>query len=141
MSEQSMRTVVLELLKSLDPYPVENPAYPGTPDVNYREGWIELKEIDHWGISETPVLLKHYTPQQRIFLRKRWAAGGHAYLLLKVGSSDWLLFDGAYAHAEVGFAAQGELRKHSLATWKKRPPAGELVKCLTASPRMKSKLK
>ena len=67
MSERRMRKNVCDWLKDYDAFAVENPANPGTPDVSYVEGWIELKQLDAWPAREdTPVRIEHYTPQQRI---------------------------------------------------------------------------
>ena len=106
-----MRRNVVKWLKDLDAYPVENPAYPGTPDVNFLNGWLELKHLPNWPVrANTPVQLGHFTPRQRIWLRKRWRAGGGAWLLLQVGS-DWLLFDGDIAAQFVGKGpTQAELK-------------------------------
>lgn len=85
---------------------VENPAWPGTPDVSYcmrsAEGWLELKQITSWPVKrDTVVQVSHFTPQQRAWLRKRRQAGGRAFLLLKV-QEDWLLFWGEMAANIVG---------------------------------------
>ena len=71
MSESNMRGQVCDVLRSLDAISVENPAYPGTPDVNFVEGWVELKWIRAWPAREkTVVKIDHYTQQQRVWLFK-----------------------------------------------------------------------
>lgn len=85
----------------LDPVRVENPIHPGTPDVNLCTGsWIELKSIPAWPMRElTRVRIDHYTPQQRVWLYRRWKyAPGTTFLLLEVESAEQvLLFDGDVA--------------------------------------------
>lgn len=90
----------------LDPVRVENPIYPGTPDVNLATGsWIELKTIEAWrprGVTT----IRHFTPQQRVWLYRRWKfAPGTTHLLLEVRALRlWLLFDGDVAAKIVGRA-------------------------------------
>lgn len=90
----------------LDPIRVENPIHPGTPDVQLANGkWIELKSIAAWPVREaTSVKIAHYTPQQRVFLYKRWKyAPGSTLLLLEVRSvRQCLVFDGDVAAKIVG---------------------------------------
>lgn len=101
------------LLKAkLDPVRVENAVHPGTPDVNLGDGrWIELKCLPSWPVrTKTTVRIDHYTPQQRVWLYRRWKyAPGSTLLLLNVESDhQWLLFDGDVAAAIVGRSPQAE---------------------------------
>ena len=101
-SEKDMRRRVIRALKSIHAISVENGTGIGTPDVNYVNGWLELKSIDSWPARpETPLRIEHFSQEQRIWLLQRCKAGGEAWLLLKV-SDDWLLFDGEMAAALVG---------------------------------------
>lgn len=94
------------LAAKLDPVRVENPIHPGTPDVNICDGrWIELKCLAAWPVRDTTkVRIPHFTPQQRIFLYRRWKhAPGSTLLLLEVRAvKQWLLFDGDVAAKVVG---------------------------------------
>lgn len=94
------------LAAKLDPVRVENPIHPGTPDVNFVDGrWMELKCIPRWPVREHTILrIPHFTPQQRVWLYRRWMyAPGSTLLLLEVLSvRQWLLFDGDVAAKIVG---------------------------------------
>jgi hypothetical protein len=99
----------------LDPVRVENPIHPGTPDVNLCDGrWIELKQIPGWPARATTVArIDHFTPQQRVWLYRRWKfAPGSTLLLLEViRVGQWLLFDGDVAAKIVGRVTESEHRK------------------------------
>ena len=90
----------------LDPVRVENPIHPGTPDVNLATGsWIELKTLAYVPSPNSRKLcIPHFTPQQRVWLYRRWKfAPGTTHLLLEVRADrQWLLFDGDVAAKIVG---------------------------------------
>ena len=113
MSEQTQRKNVVNWLKELDAVAVENRAYPGTPDVNYIGGWIELKWLRRFPRHEPDIVrIEHFTPQQRVWLMRRVRRGGKAWLLLQVGL-EWFLFDGEMAAKHVGHCTRSAL--HSVA--------------------------
>jgi len=109
MSEQTMRGVVVRALRKLNAIAVENPALPGTPDVNYVEGWIELKKLTAWPVQpETVVRIDIFTPQQRVWHIRRRLAGGASWFLLQC-ANEWLLLDGAVAALNVGLCTREQL--------------------------------
>lgn len=79
----------------LDPHRVENGLGSGTPDVNYCEGWVELKHLDAFPVTDIPVRIPKLVERagQIVWLVRRWHRGGAAFLLLCVGS-ELFLFDG-----------------------------------------------
>lgn len=111
---------------------VENRARPGTPDVNYVEGWLELKWLRSWprNAEDSVVRIEHFTPQQRVWLKNRWRRGGRAFLLLQAAGQDWLLFDGETAAHTVGRATRPVLYQRALRSWKSLN-VKELIQCLT----------
>lgn len=118
MSEKALATMVMKVLKPLDGLRVENPCHPGTPDVNYVGGWIELKQHDKWPVKpETILKLGHdLTTQQRIWLTRRMEKGGVALVLLQV-ARDYLLLSGVVAANLIGTATQFELKEAAIAHW------------------------
>lgn len=129
MSESDMRGKVLRILKPLHGIAVENPVLPGTSDVNYIDGWIELKWLRSWPKRPgTPVAIEHYTPQQKLFIRKRHSLGGRAFLLLQC-RREWLMFKHPVT-MDVGKLTKQELIDSSFAYWKNGLNNLEFIKCL-----------
>ena len=132
MSElDSMKPRVIKALKKLDAVSVENSVGPGTPDINYIEGWIELKWLRRWPARESTIVhLEHYTNQQKIFAVRRRSKGGQCWLLLLV-NGQWLLFDGAVAAMKINKATAKELFECAHAVWPQGLLDEELLKCIS----------
>lgn len=129
-SERHMRTRVVKALRPLHAVAVENPVCPGTPDVNYADGMLELKSLPEWPTDpRSTLLVPHFTPQQRLWLRKRHLAGGRVHLLLKV-EDDWLLIPGYEAAVHVGRARREVLLSISERRWEGGLRERELLSCL-----------
>lgn len=120
---------VRKALRGFDPIRVENPAHPGTPDINYTQGWIELKWIRTKPKTNGIVKIEHFTPQQRVWLLRRQKANGKVWLLLKV-SNYWFLFKGGIASEHVGRCHWGELFTHAHKVWYPKLVDEELRECL-----------
>ncbi len=103
----------------------------GIADVSFvcggKHGWIELKHLDAWPKrSGTVVRCKHYTDEQRIFLKRKGRAGGNTWLFAKIGR-DYLLFD--WQQAQQVFVSElntEETRMLAYAIWEGRMDWGEL---------------
>lgn len=118
------------VMKGMDPVRIESPITPGTPDVNYNVGWIELKYAKEWPPQGGPLRIDHYTADQKAWAIRRKAAGGLVFLLLKVGKTEWLLFDGRVAAIFVGKSNQQELYQVCLARWTRLPKNQEIASWL-----------
>lgn len=130
MSESTMRKKIIRVLASLDAVPIENPIRAGTPDVNYIEGWIELKWLKTWPIrAGTIVQIPHYTDQQKIWHYRRRRAGGQSWFLLQV-RREWLLLDGAIAAFVVNKSTRQELIERATAYWDTGLPDDDLINLL-----------
>jgi hypothetical protein len=131
MSEAGMRRKLVDSLRVLDAVPVENRVGPGTPDVNYSEGWIECKWLRHWPRKfETPVALDHpLLPEQRAWLQRRRKRNGAAWVMLQC-RREWFLFDGAIAAQYLGYVTRDELCKLATKWWPDGLNEMELVEVL-----------
>lgn len=133
MSESGMRSRVTRALRELDAVAVENPVYPGTPDVNYLHGWIELKWMRRWPSGrETPVRIDHFTPQQRSWLLRRARRGGKVHVLLQV-KREWLLMEGEWAARFLGHVPRVQLLAGSMRVWGQGLIDRELCECLRSA--------
>jgi len=134
LSEQTMRQRVIGILKELDAFSVENIVRPGTPDINFIPGWLELKWLREWpgNADKSPVLIPHFTLQQRSFLRQRSRAEGSCWVLLQVGR-EWILLDGWIAAKWLGKATRKELIRMSTKYWGQGLKDKELLACLKQS--------
>lgn len=132
MSERDQRSRIIKALKPLDAFRADPPGVPaGVPDVNYIEGWLELKWLRSWPKrSETVVKIDHFTDGQRRWLNRRYNLGGNAWLLLQV-KREWLLFTGRDAHDYVGNLTRNGLYRCTRQRWTGGLKDHELVECLS----------
>ena len=113
--ENKMRSKMVAALRSMHAFPVENPMFPGTPDIAFIGGWIECKRLEKWPKDyQAPVQVPHYTKQQRTFARVDEARGGRVLFLLKVGEFEWFLFDGTHAAQVIGHLTREEMIRNCL---------------------------
>lgn len=127
MSEAAMWDAIRPVLKPVDPVRIESRATgSGIPDVNYTQGWIELKFADRWPPRGGPLRVDHFTAAQRAWHVRRRKAGGRSFVLLKVGTSEWLLFDGAVAAVELGNVPRERLYEICKARWTRKPRTEEI---------------
>lgn len=134
MSESAMWESLRPPMKTarLDPVRIESrETDTGIPDVNYTQGWIELKYLPAWPVRpETPVRVDHFTGDQRAWIVARTQCGGKVFVMLKVGRKDWLLFQGMIAARFLGTVPRSQLEGCALGRWTRTPKAEELRKCL-----------
>lgn len=114
-----MRQRFCKALRSVDAVPIENKLAKGTPDVEFIGGWAELKWLPRWKKnSETsPVLIPHYTKEQRLWARRRYRRGGISLLVLQVGK-EWMIFEPPFSVDQIGrTATRPDLIKNAIQYW------------------------
>lgn len=126
-----MRRPVVSALRELDAMAVENSAMPGTPDVYFLHGWIELKEVDDWPKRPTtPLRLPHFTKHQRAWIRRHVHRGGTVFVLLKVGKKEWFLIDGLEAADKLGSSTRAEIESVARLVFPNGLDSEALLRCL-----------
>lgn len=129
MSEDKLKKRVIHAIRKIDPVLVDNPRKPGTPDVNFIEGWVELKYKEDWPKrAGTLVKFPKFYPQQRVWLVKRSLAGGKCFVLLQVKFM-YLLYEGGYAAQHFDKMTKDEMIKNAAKVWDYFPEM-ELTECL-----------
>jgi hypothetical protein len=111
---------VRRALKGLDPVRVENRVEAGTPDVNYVEGWLELKWRRKQPKNPDKLFkLDHeFTTEQRTWAIRRQHAGGRTFVLVKI-SQEWILLYGHIAAQYLEKTSLNELRTKAIKIWYK----------------------
>lgn len=127
MRESDLRRRVVALLKPLHAVPVENAARFGTPDINYIEGWLELKYVPNWPRRwDTPVRVPSFKPMQRVWIARRSELGGRVHVLLRV-ENEWLLLPPLWAVENLGQATRPSLRSAAIGRWERKLEAHQLI--------------
>lgn len=129
MSESILSKEVFRALRKLDPVLVENPKTPGTPDINYISGWVELKYRKEWPKRASSIVtFPKFTPKQRVWLVKRSLSGGKCFLFMQIKFM-YILYEGGYAAQNLGKMTRDEILKNALYVWDHFPEV-ELAECL-----------
>lgn len=102
---------------------VENAFYKGMPDVNYlingTEGWLELKYIKCYPKrKDTPVAVRHFTKEQKIWHLTRAKKQGRTNVLLQV-EKDYYLFINENI-SMIGKLTKEDMKLKSDAFWEQR---------------------
>ena len=123
MAEKDLWATMRDHLKRYGDFQrVENMVGSGIPDVNYClppgvEGWVELKQTQGWPRDPMrPLALDHYTPQQRLWHKRRRSAGGRVFVLLQiVKPCEYILLDARWAAIHLGLTAtQRDIKQAAL---------------------------
>lgn len=121
MSEAGLQKNTLIALKNLDPVPVDNPRKPGTPDINFIDGWMELKYLPKFPKrADTVIKFPKFRPQQKVWLYKRAHKGGKCFVFVQVEKL-FFLFHGGFASQFLGKMTKTQMLNHALKVWDKFP--------------------
>lgn len=113
MLEKEFRSKLVEALKPLRAFPVENDVHDGTPDVHCLGGWIELK-VGTCPVRATSRVVLGLRPAQAIWLRGWRRQGGRAWGMILLNDSVVMLHDGLWAAENYDVANAGDLAKNAL---------------------------
>jgi hypothetical protein len=141
MAEKDLWAILRDRVKTIGHFErIENMVGVGMPDVTYCvrgvEGFIELKQIKEFPArAGTVVSVDHYTPQQRIWARRRISAGGRVYLLLEVvrPTPTYFLYWSEWSRVHLGVTAtESDCRRSALVTGVGKFPTPDLIREITA---------
>lgn len=136
MSERAMRgRLTQKVLMPLGAFAVENPANPGTPDVNYSSpgGWLELKKVlKRPARKTTPIRVEHFRQEQRVFIEWMVDHGHEVWVVLQL-ERDWFVFPPLWACYHLGHVVEDELWANAAIYWKGRLDGEGLCRFLSSA--------
>lgn len=125
MSEElEFRSKVVELLRPLLAFPIENTAAVGTPDVACVFGFIELKIASRPMKSSSRVEVD-VRNSQRIWMKNWIRHGGRAWFLTRIDEL-WMVHDGEVGASSLGREPESDLKLMSDWFSGKTPTSTEL---------------
>lgn len=113
MKEKEFRSKLVDALKPLRAFPVENDVHDGTPDVCCLGGWIELK-VGDCPVRSTSRVDLGLRPAQAIWLRGWRRQGGRAWGMILLNNEVVMLHDGMWAADNYDVANSADLMKNAL---------------------------
>lgn len=120
MSEKKFRHKIIQMLKPLRAFPVENPMHDGTPDVHCLAGWIELKVANSPTRHTTRVAIG-LRPAQKIWMRGWRLQNGRVWTLLLIDERHVLLHDGHWSAQNFDLVDYPTLSANALYGWLDQP--------------------
>ncbi len=134
MSEKRLRRQVVDLLKPICAFAVENMVLDGTPDVVCTAGWLELKIATLPKRVDTSRVVVDLRPAQRIWLRRWRQHGGKCWTFTRIDMDEdpdlYLLHDGAWSAECLGESTLAEMMKNAIASYETFPTATQLIGAL-----------
>jgi hypothetical protein len=111
----------------------EDKLNPGIADVSFvcygQHGWLEIKKLKAWPKRKSTIVrCKHFTPEQRNFLRRKGRHGGKAWLFAQI-ERDYLLFSWRNAGA-LGTTNASDLVANAAAIWRSKMDWADLSRHL-----------
>lgn len=128
MRESKWRTKVVNLLKPLGAFAVENPAHPGTPDISCVAGYIELKKGE-WPVNDDTKVDIDMRSTQRSWHR-RWRRHGGFSWTLSLISETWFLHDGRWSAEHLGLVNRSQVVFNAVDAWWQGPTGTQLIESL-----------
>ncbi len=128
MTEKRMRRRVIEMLRPIGAFAVENSACDGTPDVCTVAGWLELK-LASWPSRAGTRVSVDLRIAQGLWLRRWTRHGGRAWTLLRIDEW-WFLHDASWSCDHLGKVPEDELRARARRAWEGIPDGEEMIATL-----------
>jgi hypothetical protein len=113
MLEGEFRRKVVQTLRPLRAFAIENEIGVGTPDVCCVTGWLELKVASRPVRASSPVRVKR-RPTQATWHRMWRMHGGRSWTLTLLDVEHAILHDGYWSATNLGFVNAETLLSHAL---------------------------
>lgn len=103
-----------------EPQRLEDKYSVGIPDLMYTtnvHGFIELKALPKGPLDSDKIFkIRHYTIEQRNWLRDHGKRAGFCFLFIRIGGNEYILLDWTVCHL-VNTASLTHIRENATARW------------------------